>query len=101
ALHTPYSPSFPTRRSSDLLPAQPYWHLVLPHGPGHPHTLLRCRHKSEQSAAWKHHLVLPLYWLEPDLFQWDTGTTFLPQPAMHRSEEHTSELQSRFDLVCR
>jgi len=66
------------------LPAQPYWHLVLPHGPGHPHTLLRCRHKSEQSAAWKHHLVLPLYWLEPDLFQWDTGTTFLPQPAMHQ-----------------
>src|SRR5207249_8172558 len=25
----------------------------------------------------------------------------LPLPAMERSEEHTSELQSRFDLVCR
>src|SRR5699024_12765409 len=28
------------------------------------------------------------------------GTTF-PRRVKHRSEEHTSELQSRFDLVCR
>src|SRR5207249_11072630 len=28
-------------------------------------------------------------------------STRLPRRASHRSEEHTSELQSRFDLVCR
>src|SRR5207249_5044257 len=27
--------------------------------------------------------------------------TLLPAPPLARSEEHTSELQSRFDLVCR
>src|SRR5207249_5390457 len=26
---------------------------------------------------------------------------YVPGPCTHRSEEHTSELQSRFDLVCR
>src|SRR5699024_12080498 len=32
-----------------------------------------------------------------------TGTTVLEMPSVlsYRSEEHTSELQSRFDLVCR
>src|SRR5207249_12076667 len=36
------------------------------------------------------------------LWAWIQGTTItsLPPPAP-RSEEHTSELQSRFDLVCR
>src|SRR5438067_6246393 len=29
------------------------------------------------------------------------ATTRLPRRAVDRSEEHTSELQSRFDLVCR
>src|SRR5699024_12203842 len=28
-------------------------------------------------------------------------TTFCPLPYQSRSEEHTSELQSRFDIVCR
>src|SRR5699024_12071769 len=27
--------------------------------------------------------------------------TWWPGPSCHRSEEHTSELQSRFDFVCR
>src|SRR5699024_12368161 len=30
-----------------------------------------------------------------------TGAGERQKPALHRSEEHTSELQSRFDLVCR
>src|SRR6266436_4229463 len=31
----------------------------------------------------------------------DTDTAKLPSPLIARSEEHTSELQSRLDLVCR
>src|SRR5206468_9049441 len=31
----------------------------------------------------------------------DTAWTFEPLPPEYRSEEHTSELQSRSDLVCR
>src|SRR5207249_6830955 len=43
---------------------------------------------------------------EPASWHWSGAvqTTALPPvqtPAMQRSEEHTSELQSRFDLVCR
>src|SRR5699024_12530832 len=30
-----------------------------------------------------------------------TSPRCAPLPGLHRSEEHTSELQSRFDLVCR
>lgn len=71
------------RLLNPTLPAQPYWHLVLPYGPEHPHALLRCRHKSEQSDAWKCHLVLPLHWSEPDLSQWDAGTTFLSLMTAH------------------
>src|SRR5699024_12206191 len=36
--------------------------------------------------------------------RYSTATTTTPSPCTHnhlRSEEHTSELQSRFDLVCR
>lgn len=34
---------------------------------GHPHSLLRCRHRSEQPTAWKRHLILPLWlvWASP------------------------------------
>src|SRR5699024_8049126 len=32
---------------------------------------------------------------------WPTEITFTDPDGMSRSEEHTSELQSRFDLVCR
>src|SRR5699024_11650652 len=32
---------------------------------------------------------------------WKAGLGFLSRPPITRSEEHTSELQSRFDLVCR
>src|SRR5699024_12054259 len=31
----------------------------------------------------------------------DCVFAIIPHPVRHRSEEHTSELQSRFDLVCR
>src|SRR5699024_12416488 len=63
--------SFPTRRSSDLLSRRP------PRSPDRP----------------------PTWVLTP------SRGPFWPHPcsprASRRSEEHTSELQSRFDLVCR
>src|SRR5206468_12834450 len=33
--------------------------------------------------------------------RWARRTTTSPRPSVTRSEEHTSELQSRSDLVCR
>src|SRR5207249_12027752 len=81
--HHPYLPSFPTRRSSDLffrcsrqiLPAparcDPSWALA-------PSRRLRLPRTIPPAA-------LPT---SPARWPW-------------RSEEHTSELQSRFDLVCR
>src|SRR5699024_12333101 len=38
-------------------------------------------------------MVQPVFWI--------SGITFSKQLHTERSEEHTSELQSRFDLVCR
>src|SRR5699024_12394861 len=37
----------------------------------------------------------------PGLFRLSCVIVFLPPHRIIRSEEHTSELQSRFDLVCR
>src|SRR5437868_13092853 len=39
----------------------------------------------------------------PKMFMWMAEAPLIPAPdaAIVRSEEHTSELQSRFDLVCR
>src|SRR5207249_10982056 len=42
-----------------------------------------------------------LFGFDSDM-EWDWGTPwYRPIRVCHRSEEHTSELQSRFDLVCR
>src|SRR5207249_12225447 len=86
SLHLPHPHSFPTRRSSDLS------------GLSHPAARLLhgARVRRQHGAA-----VRPvLEGLEP---------SHQPALARHpqdgaggrRSEEHTSELQSRFDLVCR
>src|SRR5206468_13107332 len=95
----PVPPSFPTRRSSDLFASSP----------------IRCRNPLND---W-----LPVYASPPTRFasritsvqyrhDW-CGTIANPtaivasspstalRNARHRSEEHTSELQSRSDLVCR
>src|SRR5699024_12772435 len=77
--------SFPTRRSSDLK---------------HPAIILGKGSAYARSEAEVRELVTK------------TGIPFLPMsmtkgvvpddsPSSARSEEHTSELQSRFDLVCR
>src|SRR5699024_12376092 len=68
--------SFPTRRSSDLI--------------AHIHTLLQNLKNQRKCILLASHSAL-------DIAQaCDMVYTF-----QQRSEEHTSELQSRFDLVCR
>src|SRR5699024_11768598 len=58
--------------------------------PSHP-AVLPLRHNDRQSAAASYQDV-------PDPILFDVGHGLRTQA---RSEEHTSELQSRFDLVCR
>src|SRR5207249_11101822 len=96
-LSTPYDVDllyllpFPTRRSSDLLP-------------GHP----------PDDGAWpRRELARPLRWRASSTTTFRnasrprTGRRSIisistsPMARSRRSEEHTSELQSRFDLVCR
>src|SRR5699024_11435339 len=48
-----------------------------------------------QKSNFRHIVVIILPKFEPHLVHIHTDCSFL------RSEEHTSELQSRFDLVCR
>src|SRR5207249_11507020 len=79
--HHPAPHSFPTRRSSDLLGAP---HLVASRAPGTPFY-------SSIWELWTVHV--------PDGF--DVTTIRSAADVRNRSEEHTSELQSRFDLVCR
>src|SRR5699024_11484471 len=75
--------SFPTRRSSDLLT-----HL------GCPRIRLLSSNPAKSTALAKHGIIVTerLHLQLPDRPE---------NSAYLRSEEHTSELQSRFDLVCR
>src|SRR5438309_5079435 len=79
----PRSTLFPSRRSSDLCDWTAAWFAVAP--------LLVCAAAIEALVC----LVLapgPAPWMFMGLFCW---------VAALRSEEHTSELQSQFHLVCR
>src|SRR5207249_6672348 len=80
---TPHLPSFPTRRSSDL-------HKSRQAHDGSRRQTARCEVKVNSKHAHANRAERH----QPD---------FDMAPAEHfaRSEEHTSELQSRFDLVCR
>src|SRR5207249_10428785 len=93
SLHPPHLHSFPTRRSSDLRTGR-----AAPHSfgfrAGGQYSAEDCRRallNDARSSAL------------PSLLPYSTAllpyclTPLLP----YRSEEHTSELQSRFDLVCR
>src|SRR5699024_12537463 len=72
--------SFPTRRSSDLnVPV--HFLIKLPH------------------LLW--YLVIVKMLLSIDLLTVNVHPLAPRKPDKYRSEEHTSELQSRFDLVCR
>src|SRR5699024_11857689 len=86
-----YLYTFPTRRSSDLIP----FYQIVYHGlvdyAGQPINLSSS--PSEDMLKCLEYGAVPYY-----------RFIYQPSSAMKetvRSEEHTSELQSRFDLVCR
>src|SRR5207249_11255189 len=98
SLHrSPYTrtlPPFPTRRSSDLtlnqglgMQARPALQIV---APDEVHITTRVNQISRTACPQVDRFVFSL--------SVDAEVTFLIRG---RSEEHTSELQSRFDLVCR
>src|SRR5438034_3370309 len=70
--------SFPTRRSSDLHRSSRSWTIPCPEGR---------RHVGRVTRAAPGMRIM--------------GTAAPPKPFSVRSEEHTSELQSHSDLVCR
>src|SRR5207253_9526902 len=90
--HHPDLPSFPTRRSSDLVGHEgsgPYRRLVVgEREEGRPAADVP---EPQDAVAGGQHAVAPLAAAAP-------GEDLL---AVRRSEEHTSELQSRGHLVCR
>src|SRR5699024_11879638 len=85
---SPHPHSFPTRRSSDLI-----------------HAIILCRSYANISA-WGQRIPLRLdlcpggYLAQSGNIRIGTNTKLFMEPDCS-SEEHTSELQSRFDLVCR
>src|SRR5207249_11512585 len=89
--HHPYLHSFPTRRSSDLLVAP----IAL-----YPDPLLA---QTLAASTYPLELIQLQQWLlkNPGLNDQALADAVAKQPWDPRSEEHTSELQSRFDLVCR
>src|SRR5699024_12533438 len=74
-----FLPSFPTRRSSDLV---------------------CCRLSRRSSmAAFSRRMIEETWVSSTTSICWAASNS--PTSPRSRSEEHTSELQSRFDLVCR
>src|SRR5207249_7753753 len=83
-------PSFPTRRSSDLV-ARPGHELLEVH-----------RVVAEHGARFASRRLDERRQLARRFHHADAAPAAPPPGLNHeRSEEHTSELQSRFDLVCR
>src|SRR5207249_5885694 len=100
SLHTPALHAFPTRRSSDLMPTRPSRSLEVVSNP-HPD-----RDYEVAMTAPEFTCVCPMTG-QPDFatirirYVPDQHLVELKSLKLYRSEEHTSELQSRFDLVCR
>src|SRR5690606_41530276 len=87
--HHPHLPSFPTRRSSDLLPtasSRRRGRGVLDRG--------------QPGCGWRPSVPAALRPAAPPPSPAPTGAG-RDAAAAARSEEHTSELQSRENLVCR
>src|SRR5690606_40059623 len=88
-----YLDSFPTRRSSDLRPART--------APAHPethHSPRRNRHRDPRDGEADRQPQRP----GGDPAHRSAARREVPRPHRRlRSEEHTSELQSRENLVCR
>src|SRR5699024_12688194 len=90
AYHIRHPHSFPTRRSSDL-ELQKKLEAAQKDGTNSKHTLLRDTVTEEEIAR------VVSRWTGIPLSKLMEGE----REKILRSEEHTSELQSRFDLVCR
>src|SRR5699024_12739549 len=98
-LHHHHIHSFPTRRSSDLTGKTTACQSQFPYFTHHSTLFYRCRNIF--SYHWFR--VVTCYWY---VCHRDISGSFcfinqLRKYKSKRSEEHTSELQSRFDLVCR
>src|SRR5206468_12512023 len=88
--HLRYLHSFPTRRSSDLV------YLNNWYSSARFHCCVNCGRRSGfQMRSWPNGLSRATRSVNP--------LVIVPGPLLrsNRSEEHTSELQSRSDLVCR
>src|SRR5207249_8983908 len=96
-IHLVHLNTFPTRRSSDLTAEDLIVHED-PDGLAQLEYLLPLLHAHLQPQGWPDVLHPPQQLIRRLLKKlYD----LLISPAIPRSEEHTSELQSRFDLVCR
>src|SRR5699024_12857468 len=92
SLHHCYLHSFPTRRSSDLSASSEY----------NSHYMLKDfddKGYSEIEKVTAHGVIGSI--VSPKVLDYPYATFEKTDPEELRSEEHTSELQSRFDLVCR
>src|SRR5207249_10243362 len=92
ARHHTYLPSFPTRRSSDL----DFEHLAARIIRG----VVNGRVGEVKTECSRDELPLDST-LAAALLEWRAIAPATTEEWVFRSEEHTSELQSRFDLVCR
>src|SRR5699024_12275281 len=98
----PYDPSprhgdprsFPTRRSSDLEDPIEYVHR-------HEGCIITQRELGIDTDSWDAALKNTLRQAPDVILIGEVRTRETMEYAINRSEEHTSELQSRFDLVCR
>src|SRR5699024_11783008 len=89
ARHPRGRPPFPTRRSSDLLVVNPLIAFIFLHRNPYP-LVLKCLWRSGLTAFFTRSSAANI-----------PVNLKLCEELGLRSEEHTSELQSRFDLVCR
>src|SRR5699024_12698421 len=93
---SPALPSFPTRRSSDLACVRTFIHKV--HGSSHHfHPSFKGRFMNFQPVEACPAESRDEGWMDVD----DPVPVSCDHLSRDRSEEHTSELQSRFDLVYR
>src|SRR5699024_12294681 len=90
----------PTRRSSDLLEAgdEPFG-TILVSADGD--VLFEDRTRVASGDNTQHSEFAIARWAAANLSPEERAVATTYTSGEHRSEEHTSELQSRFDLVCR
>src|SRR5699024_12639570 len=93
--------SFPTRRSSDLQVAKGYGMDTFTATNNAELEEAVEQTKQSHTSTLIHIKVLPKTMTAGYEGFWNVGVSEASSNSNVRSEEHTSELQSRFDLVCR